>query len=71
MYERVCRWAYSRVCVIERVWVWVILALYLGIGELIATVVGDGGDEGGGFADEPQSLGPRVVHRDLEGGEGY
>ena len=44
---------------------------YLSIGELIAAVVGDGGDEGGGFADEPQSLGPRVVHRDLEGGEGY
>lgn len=38
---------------------------HTGIEQLLATIVGDGGDEGSGFTDETQLLGPRVVNGDL------
>ena len=36
-----------------------------GVEEFLAAVVGDGGDEGGGFADQTQFLRPRVVDGDF------
>jgi hypothetical protein len=36
--------------------------------KLLSTVVGDGGDEGGGFTDETEFLGPGVVDGDLRRG---
>lgn len=38
---------------------------HAGVEQLLATVVGDGGDEGSGLTDETKLLGPRVVHGDL------
>lgn len=38
---------------------------HTGVEQLLATVVGDGGDEGSGLTDETQLLGPRVVNGDL------
>ena len=38
---------------------------HAGVEELLATVVGDGGDEGSGLTDETELLGPRVVNGDL------
>lgn len=38
-----------------------------GVQELLATVVRDGGDKGGGFTDEAQLLGPRIVDGNLGG----
>lgn len=38
---------------------------HTGVEELLATVVGNGGDEGSGLTDETQLLGPRVVNGDL------
>jgi len=38
---------------------------HTGIQQLLATVVGDGGDEGSGLTDETELLGPRVVNGNL------
>ena len=38
---------------------------HTGVEQLLATVVGDGGDEGSGLTDETKLLGPRVVNGDL------
>jgi len=38
---------------------------HAGVEELLATVVGDGGDEGSGLTDKTELLGPRVVDGDL------
>ena len=38
---------------------------HAGVEELLATVVGDGGDEGSRLTDETELLGPRVVNGDL------
>ena len=38
---------------------------HAGVQQLLATVVGDGGDESGRLSDETELLGPRVIDRDL------